>query len=109
MLTLHTIPSEPVVVSTVDAGPRLDVHNAAEFEATVETVAGDLGTVRIDATTTKHLDNEGLRVLTRLVESRRDGVVITIDAGPAVQVAALLQRNESLASAVLPLREEVAA
>lgn len=109
MLTLHTNATlEATAVSTVEAGARLDVHNAAQFEATVTRIAQDLGPVHIDARATKHVDTEGLQVLTRLVETGGDAVV-TIEAGPAVQVAALLQHNETLAAAVLALPEAVAA
>ena len=108
MLTLQPTTLESSAVSTVAAGTRLDVHNAGEFATTVERIATELGAVHIDATDTKHVDTEGLQVLTRLIE-RHDDVVISIDAGPAVQVAALLQRNETLAAAVLPLPEAVAA
>ena len=107
MLTLHDT-VEPTGTSTVTAGARLDVHNAAEFEAHVERVADVLGAAHLDTTATKHVDREGLRVLTRLAE-RGDDRSITIDAGPAIQVAALLLRNETLAAAVLPLPEAVAA
>ncbi|MEM9466127.1 MAG: hypothetical protein AAGA90_12180 [Actinomycetota bacterium] len=109
MLTLRPSTVVTLVAPTVHAGRRLDVHSVDTFLATVEREIDQAGAVHVDATETKHLDKQGLAALTRLVERRRNDLSITIDAGPAVQIAAMLDGNETLAAAVLPLTEAVAA
>ena len=109
MLTLQPVTVIDSGIPTVAAGPRLDVHNVDAFSDNVDALVGSTGAVHIDARTTKHLDKAGLGALTRIIERGGDAVTITIDAGPAVQVAALLGRHEALAAAVLPLAKAVAA
>lgn len=101
MLTIQ--PSvAPVGAPVVDAGARLDVHTVESFVAAVDNQLRRFGAVHIDASAVKHCDKAGIAALTTVAELRRPDVEVTIDANPAVQVTALLERNEMLAAIVLP-------